>query len=312
MKVLVTGGAGFIGSNLVQKLLEDGHTVRILDNFSLGKWKNFGGLVGNFEVIEGGIEDANICERVCEGIDVISHQAAYGSVPRSIDKPELYSHVNLHGFVNMMNAARKAGIKRFVYASSSSVYGDLEYSPKVESLIGKPISPYAASKASNECFAHSFASCYGMTLIGLRYFNVYGPKQNIDGDYAAVIPKFVSSLLNNRSPNIYGDGGQSRDFTYIDNVVQANINSLFNDIDAGSHVLNIACGESTSVNKIFENVQHILKTNIRPIYKPSRNGDVRDSLASIELAKSLIHYNPAVQLPEGLQKTIEWYKRNTI
>ncbi len=307
-RILVTGGAGFIGSNLAERLLSEGHFVRILDNFSLGKRENVESLSGDLEVLEGSIEEEAICEKAVEGIDCISHQAAFGSVPRSIESPEYYSHINLHGFVNIANCARKAGIKRMVYASSSSVYGDADYSPKVEEKIGQPLSPYAASKLSNEIFAHSFAKCYPMSLVGLRYFNVFGPRQNPQGAYAAVIPLFISSILNGTSAKIYGDGEQSRDFTYIENVIQANISAMFTKGINGSHVLNIACGKNFSVNELYKSIAQIMGSDLKPEHLPPRKGDVRNSLASTQLAKKIIDYSPQIQLMEGLEKTIDWYK----
>ena len=230
---------------------------------------------GNLEIQEGCIGQREDCEKACDGVEVVAHQAAYGSIPRSIKYPTLYSHINSHGFVNMVHAAHQAGISRFVYASSSSIYGDSTVSPKVEGVTGRPLSPYAASKISNEMFAHAFAHAHGMTMIGLRYFNVFGRRQGLHGAYAAAIPLFVHHLLNRSAPTIYGDGEQSRDFTYIDNVIEANMRAIFTDISQDSYVFNVACGHSTSVNELFRNIASILKSNIQPMYADPRTGDVR-------------------------------------
>jgi UDP-N-acetylglucosamine 4-epimerase len=311
MKIVVTGGAGFIGSNLVSFLLSEGHSVRVLDNFSTGKRENLEGLSGDLEVIEGGIEKASDCEGVCsDGVDCISHQAACCSVPRSIKNPELYSLVNLHGFVNMANAARRAGIKKFIYASSSAVYGNSTAMPKVESQTGMPLSPYAASKAANELFAYSFSQIYDMTFVGLRYFNIFGPRQDPEGPYAAVIPLFIKHLLKNRAPTIYGDGEQSRDFTFVRNVVQANYNAIQNNSLSGSKVYNIACGSSTSVNALFQQLSAICQADVAPVFADPRPGDIRDSLADISLAQKDLGYQPSVKMEEGLRLTVEWFREN--
>jgi UDP-N-acetylglucosamine 4-epimerase len=311
MKILVTGGGGFIGSNLVEFLLQEGHSVRVLDDFSTGKRENLEGLTGDLEVMEGGIEKEKDCQAACRGgIQCISHQAAFGSVPRSIENPELYSMVNLHGFVNMANAARMAGIKKFVYASSSAVYGDSLESPKSENCTGEPLSPYAASKMSNEVFAHSFANCYPMTFTGLRYFNVFGPRQDPEGPYAAVIPLFINSLLQRKAPVIHGDGEQSRDFTYVQNVVHANYLALMLDTPPSSKVYNIACGFSTSVNILYEKIASILGSDIKAVHGDPRPGDIRDSLADISTARRDLAFEPGVQMDEGLEKTVAWFREN--
>ncbi len=309
MKILVTGGAGFIGSNLVEYLLNNGHSVRVLDNFSTGSKNNLDNLSGPLEIMEGCIENEKDCQKACaDGVEAVSHQAAYGSVPRSIQYPSLYSHINLHGFVNMATAARDAGIQRFVYASSSSVYGDLEMSPKVESKVGRPLSPYAASKAANELFAHSFANFTEMTFIGFRYFNVFGPKQSPKGAYAAVIPLFVDALMKNKPAKIFSDGEQSRDFTFVSNVVQANVSALTSALEPSSKVYNIACGTSTSVNELYRIISNYLGKDIQPEYLPPRVGDVRNSLANVGAAQKDLNYNPAIELKEGLEQTVQWFK----
>lgn len=315
MKVLVTGGAGFIGSNLSEALLKAGHSVRVLDDLSTGFLHNMEGFeeLGDFEFLEGSILDEATCARAVEGCDLVSHQAAFGSVPRSVEFPLLYSMNNLHGTVNVFEAARRAGIKRLVYASSSAVYGDRQYSPKVESDYGRPLSPYAASKNADEQFAHAFANCYDMTLIGFRYFNVFGRRQSPTGPYAAVVPLFTNKLLAGESPVIYGDGEQSRDFTYIDNVIQANIKGMMNvDVLQGSHLLNIACGIATSVNRLFELVAKEVGSSMEPIYLPPRKGDIRDSLADTSAALRLIGYRHEVGIEEGLAETVRWYRSRSL
>ena len=310
MRVLVTGGAGFIGSNLVSALLAKGHFVRVLDNFSTGFRKNLEGLKGELEIVEGDITKADDCAKACKDVDVVSHQAAFGSVPRSVEFPELYSMNNLHGFVTLCNQARLAGIKRIVYASSSSVYGDLVDSPKKETQRGRALSPYAASKQSKEDFANAFAKAYGMTMVGFRYFNVFGPRQNPKGPYAAVIPLFVNHILNNETSVIYGDGEQSRDFTFVKNVVFANISAMTTDLSPDSYIFNVACGKSTSVNRLYQIIAANLHSSIKPDYLPPRNGDIKDSLADISYAKELLGYNEAILLEDGLKETIDWYKNN--
>lgn len=310
MKVLITGGAGFIGSNLAKVLLEQGHSVRILDNFSTGDPRNLENLTGEIEVIRGDITHPEECAAACKGVDVISHQAALGSVPRSMEFPELYSLNNLHGFVVLCNQARLAGIKRIVYASSSSVYGDLKVSPKSEEQRGRALSPYAASKQGNEDFAQAFANGYGMTMVGFRYFNVFGPNQNPKGAYAAVIPLFISKLLAGESPVIYGDGEQSRDFTFVSNVVQSNIRALTMELPQGAHLYNVACGASTSVNQLFEKIAAILHSNLTATHVAERKGDIRNSLANVQKAIDELGYSDLVSLDEGLKKTVEWYLKH--
>jgi len=310
VKILITGGAGFIGSNLTEHLLKLGHSVRVLDDFSTGFRHNLAGFdaLGDFELMEGTILSGEDCRKAVQGCDAVSNQAAFGSVPRSVEFPLLYSMNNLHGTVNVFEAARHEGIKRVVYASSSAVYGDRNYSPKVETDYGRPLSPYAASKNADEQFAHAFANCYDMTMIGFRYFNVFGRRQNPTGAYAAVVPLFASKLLKGESPVIYGDGEQSRDFTYIDNVIQANLKGMTAEVVPGSYVLNIACGASTSVNQLFDYVASEVGTDVRPTYVPPRKGDIRDSMADTTAALELIGYRHEVGIEQGLKDTVKWYR----
>jgi len=310
LKILITGGAGFIGSNLAEYLLKKGHSVKILDNFSTGDPRNLENLSGDLEVIKGDITSSEDCARACSGIDVISHQAALGSVPRSMLEPELYSFNNLHGFVTLCNQARLSGVKRIVFASSSSVYGDSTASPKTETMRGRPLSPYAASKQGNEDFAQVFHTAYDLTLVGFRYFNVFGPRQNPLGPYAAVIPLFISKLDKGEPPTIFGDGEQSRDFTYVGNVVQANVKALFGAVPPGAHIVNVACGASTSVNRLFEIIAREMHSTITAVYGPDRQGDIRDSKADIRLAQSLLGYSQWTSLEDGLAATVAWYRQH--
>jgi UDP-N-acetylglucosamine/UDP-N-acetylgalactosamine 4-epimerase len=315
MNILVTGGAGFIGSNLVEKLLTDERTttVRVLDNFSTGSLKNIEPFLSNprFQLVEGDIRDFNSCMKACSGIQLISHQAALGSVPRSIHDPITTNNVNITGTLNIYQAARESHIKRIVYAASSSTYGDHPGLPKVEDKIGKPLSPYAVTKYVNELYAGVYASLFNLELIGLRYFNIFGPRQNPAGPYAAVIPLFAEALLKNTPPVINGDGSHSRDFTHVDNAVQANILALFTtNIEAINQIYNIACGEQTSLQQLFEGLKKEAGSNLEAIYGPPRSGDVRHSLADILKAKKLLGYNPAINVLQGLSKTFDWYKKN--
>lgn len=311
---LVTGGAGFIGSSIVEDLLaRKAKKVRVLDNLSNGFKKNIEAYLTSpsFEFIEGDIRDLNTCLNACEGIEYISHQAALGSVPRSINDPVTSNDVNVSGFLNMLIAARDKKIKRFVYAASSSTYGDSKTLPKVEDKIGMPLSPYAVTKYVNELYAHVFALNYNVESIGLRYFNVFGPKQDPKGAYAAVIPIFIQSILENRSPYINGDGEQTRDFTYVDNAVQANIRAMLSENrEAVNQVYNVAVGDRTSVKQMFEILNSIEGKGIAAIHREARNGDVRDSLADISKIQKLIGYEPEVRFKEGLEKTYSWFKAN--
>ncbi len=318
-RVLVTGGAGFIGSNLVKSLLDSENYVVCLDNFLTGKRENIKDFLENskFKLIEGDIRNYDDCIAAVQDIYIVFHQAALGSVPRSIKDPVSATDVNIGGFVKMLFAAKEAGIKRFIYAASSSTYGDHPDLPKVESKIGAPLSPYAITKYADELFAENFAKNYGINIIGLRYFNVFGRRQDPEGPYAAVIPKFVKLLKEHKSPVINGDGTFSRDFTYIDNVIQANhLAALVKDIAAINQVYNVAHGERTTLNQLFEFIREsagrfdkkILE--IKPVYGPERAGDIPHSQASIEKAKQLLGYSPSHDVKEGLDKAVEWFMKN--
>jgi len=318
-KVLVTGGAGFIGSNLIEVLLEQDNRVICLDNFMTGKRENIEAFFNNpdFVLLEGDIRDFLICRKACVGVDYVLHQAALGSVPRSIEDPMTSAEINIFGFVNILFAAHEAKVKRFVYAASSSTYGDSEALPKYEDEIGKPLSPYAITKYVNELYAENFFRIYGIESIGLRYFNVFGKYQDPDGDYAAVIPKFVSSMIKHESPVINGDGSYSRDFTYIKNVVQANqLAALAVEPKAVNTVYNIAYGERTTLNELYAELQKNLTrfdpkiANIHPHHGPERAGDIPHSLASIDKARELLGYDPQYNLDEGLQEATKWYFNN--
>ena len=318
-KVLVTGGAGFIGSNLIASLLESDNYVVCLDNFSTGKPDNIEEFLNKpgFRFIEGDIRNYDDCLRAADGADVVFHQAALGSVPRSLKDPVTSTDVNVGGFVRMLKASMDAGVKRFIYAASSSTYGDHEGLPKIEDFIGKPLSPYGVTKYADELFAGVFARSYGIEVIGLRYFNVFGPKQDPEGAYAAVIPKFILQLLRGERPVINGDGTISRDFSHVDNVVYANhLAALTENSEALNQVYNIACGESTTINRMYEIIRESLGVfdrgilGIEPLYGPERAGDIRHSLASVEKAGRLLGYEPLVRIEEGLPATVSWFREN--
>ena len=317
--ILVTGGAGFIGSNLCESLIKNGNKVRCLDNFATGNRKNISVILKdpNFELLKGDIRNFKDCQNACLGVDHILHQAALGSVPRSINDPITSNAVNVSGFLNMLVAAKDAKVKRFIYAASSSTYGDSKNMPKVEDIIGKPLSPYAVTKYVNELYADVFGKTYGIETIGLRYFNVFGRKQDPNGAYAAVIPKFVMQLMRHESPIINGDGSYSRDFTYIDNVIEMNVRAMtIHNSDATDTVYNVACGQQTNLTELV----NLLKENLSEFdpkiasidakYGPNRKGDVPHSLASIKKAKKLVGYEPQFDIKKGLKEAVAWYWEN--
>ena len=318
-KILVTGGAGFIGSNLIEVLLEKRNKVVCLDNFATGKRENLTAFLNNtnFTLIEGDIRNLEDCKKAVAGVDYVLHQAALGSVPRSISDPIATDGVNIGGFLNMLVASRDAGVKRFVYAASSSTYGNSKSLPKVEDVIGKPLSPYAITKYVNELYADTFYRTYGFETIGLRYFNVFGRKQDPNGAYAAVIPKFVNQLINYESPVINGDGEYSRDFTYIDNVIQMNLLALTSENpEAINQVYNTAFGQRATLNDLVISLKNYLGEydpkikEVQIIYGPNRIGDIPHSMASIEKAQKLLDYQPQVSLQNGLKQAVKWYWDN--
>ncbi len=315
-KVLVTGGAGFIGSALIETLLAAGNEVVCLDNFATGKHENLAGFTENknFRFIEGDIRNFNDCLKAADGAHYVLHQAALGSVPRSVKDPITTNEVNISGFLNMLTAARDSGVKRFVYASSSSVYGDHPALPKFEENTGNPLSPYSVTKKVNELYARVFGELYGMETLGLRYFNVFGRRQDPDGQYAAVIPRFVKSLIRHEAPSIFGDGSQTRDFTYIENVVQANLKAaVVNNPEAYNTAYNVACGDRVTLNELYTFLRDGLAefdpaiAAITPVYTNPRQGDIPHSLASIEKTSHLLGYKPQFNLKQGLEHSVKWY-----
>ncbi|MBM6653798.1 SDR family oxidoreductase [Bacteroides mediterraneensis] len=318
MKVLVTGGAGFIGSNLCEHLLKEGHTVRCLDNFSTGKIENLLPLLeaypDRFKLVVGDIRNLEDCRKAVEGMEYVLHEAALGSVPRSIKDSVTTNEVNISGFLHMLVAARDAGVRRFVFAASSSTYGDSTSLPKVEEVIGRPLSPYAVTKYVNELYADVFARTYGMEYIGLRYFNVFGRRQDPFGAYAAVIPLFVKKLMAHESPTINGDGEYSRDFTYIDNVIQMNMRALTTTCpEAVNQIYNTAFGERTTLNQLVDFLKEALAAYdpaialIEPVYGPNRAGDIPHSLACVDKARRLLGYAPEFSMKDGLKEAVKWY-----
>ncbi|WP_392470345.1 SDR family oxidoreductase [Sphingobacterium cellulitidis] len=318
-KILITGGAGFIGSNLTEYFLGKGHQVVVLDNFATGHRYNLAQHEGNsdFTLIEGDIRNTYDCEKAVQGVDYVLHQAALGSVPRSIKDPQTSNEVNVSGFLNMLVAARDANVKRFIYAASSSTYGDSESLPKVEDRIGKPLSPYAITKYVNELYAEIFSKTYGMETIGLRYFNVFGRRQDPNGAYAAVIPLFVKKFMNHESPVINGTGDYSRDFTYVDNVIQMNERAMLTDNpEAINTVYNTAVGDRTTLNQLVGYLKEFLTeydseiANVEVVHGPNRQGDIPHSLASVDKAKRLLGYEPSHVIKEGLKEASKWYWDN--
>ena len=312
-RFLVTGGAGFIGSNIVEYLLKyNAGQVVVLDNLATGFAENLQNFEKetNFAFIEGDIRELDTCQKACQDVDIVLHQAALGSVPRSVKDPLTTNSVNIDGFLNMLVAARDQKVKRFVYAASSSTYGDSKQLPKVEDKIGRPLSPYAVTKYVNELYADVFAKTYEMEIIGLRYFNVFGPRQSPKGAYAAVIPLFIDALFNQVAPKIHGDGEQTRDFTFVENAVQANIKAAFADNPlAINQVYNIAVGDRTSLNQLYQILRAKTDSTLEPEYTPPRVGDIRDSLADISKARELLGYDPEVRIEEGLGITIDWFRK---
>ena len=309
---LVTGGAGFIGSNLCEAILEMGYKVRCLDDLSTGKQENVDMFLNNpnYEFIKGDIKDLEICKKACENVDYVLNQAAWGSVPRSIEMPLFYANNNIIGTVNMLEAARIQGVKKFVYASSSSVYGDEPNLPKKEGREGNLLSPYALTKRVDEEFAKMYTKFYGLDTYGMRYFNVFGRRQDPDGAYAAVIPKFLKLLLNGETPTINGDGKQSRDFTYIDNVIEANLKACLAPSNAAGEAFNIAYGGREYLIDIYYGLTKALNINIEPNFGPDRAGDIKHSNADISKAKELLGYNPEYSFEKGIELAINWYKEN--
>lgn len=321
MKIVVTGGAGFIGSNTCEAFVNEGLEVICLDNFLTGKRENIANLMDSslFTLVKGDIRNLDDCKKAVEGADLVLHLAALGSVPRSIADPITTNDINIGGTLNMLVAARDAGIKRFVYAASSSTYGDSEILPKVENVIGRPLSPYAITKYVSELYADVFGKTYGLDCIGLRYFNVFGRRQDPNGAYAAVIPKFTANLLQKESPIINGDGSFSRDFTYIDNVIQMNRLALFTENKAAlNEVYNVAFGDSSTLNELYYELRTNLSvydstiSTLEPVYGPNRKGDIPHSLASIDKAKRLLGYDPKFSLKSGLKETVKWYWENVV
>ena len=314
MNYLVTGGAGFIGSNLTEALLSAGHKVRVLDNFLTGKRENIAGFSERFgsayELFEGDLRDLGATRKACDGIEYILHQGALPSVPRSVADPILSNEINVGGTVNLLVAARDAGVRRVVFAASSSAYGDTPELPKRESMTPNPKSPYAAQKLAGEHFMRIFFEVYGLETVSLRYFNVFGPKQDPASMYAAVIPRFITSVVSGKPPTVYGDGMQTRDFTYIDNVIDANVLACKAPRSACGKVINIACGERISLLDILENVYGLAGRRVPPYFEPARPGDVRDSLADISQAQDLLGYSPKVSFPDGLSRTFNYLRKS--
>ncbi len=306
-KYLVTGGAGFIGSHIIEELLRRGETVRSVDNFLTGKRENIAPFLDRIEFVEGDIRDSETCRFVSEGMDFVLHQAALPSVPRSIQDPLLANDINIGGTLSLLIASSKAGVKKFVFASSSSVYGDDPHLPKKEGTEGNPLSPYAVSKRAGELYCQVFSRIFSLQAVCLRYFNIFGPRQDPSSQYAAVIPNFVTRMLREEKPIIFGDGKQSRDFTYVANVVEANILAAKTENVSGE-VFNIGCGERTTVNDLASKINNILGKDIRPSHSEPRPGDVRHSYADISKARKLLEYHPAVDFNQGLKRVVQFYK----
>ncbi len=311
-RILVTGGAGFIGSNLCEVILEMGIPVRCLDDFSTGKKENLSSFQHHpsFQFMEGDIRSFETCLEACDGMTHVLHQAAWGSVPRSIQRPLDYEAINIRGTLNMMEAARQKGIRRFVYASSSSVYGDHPALPKREEVVGHVLSPYALTKKTNEEYGRIYAELYGIETVGLRYFNVFGRRQDPDGPYAAVIPRFIRALLRDEAPILFGDGNQSRDFTYIDNVIEANLKACLAPSVASGQVFNVACGSQVTLLELCDILERLLGKSIPPVFAPPRSGDILHSNADISKARDLLGYDPEYDFERGIALAVEWYRQS--
>ncbi|MBI3599981.1 MAG: SDR family oxidoreductase [Nitrospinae bacterium] len=310
MNYLITGGAGFIGSNIAKRLVKEGESVRIIDNFSTGKRENIGDISGKVEIVDGDIRDIDTVSKAVRDMDFIIHQAALPSVPRSVKDPLTSNSVNVTGTLNLLNAAKEAKIKRFVYASSSSVYGDTPVLPKREDMPPNPQSPYAVTKLTGEYYCSVFYRVYRLPTVSLRYFNVFGPNQDPQSQYAAVIPRFITAILSQKSPIVFGDGEQSRDFTFIENVVEANLLSCKND-NASGKIFNIACGNRYTINTLLNELYSLSGKKVEPVYSEPRSGDIRHSHAEISRARDIIGYKPGVDFRDGLKRTVEWFKRET-
>jgi nucleoside-diphosphate-sugar epimerase len=310
MRYLVTGGAGFIGSHLVERLLADRHEVTVLDDFSTGRRENLTPFLDRIRLIEGSVTDLGTCRRAVDGAEFVLHQAALGSVPRSVIDPATTHNVNASGTLNLLIASRDAGVKRFVYAASSSAYGDTLELPKHEEMLPRPRSPYAVAKLAGEQYGSAFFATYGLETVALRYFNVFGARQDPTSQYAAVIPKFITAALRNERPTIYGDGEQTRDFTYIANVVEANLRACVAPSAVAGRVFNIGAGAQTSLNTLWREIRRFTGASAEPIYEPVRAGDVRDSLASLDRALSILGYRPTTPFAEGLRLTVDSFRKS--
>jgi nucleoside-diphosphate-sugar epimerase len=306
-RYLITGGAGFIGSHLVENLVKQGHDVRVLDNFLTGKRENIAQFLGEIDLIEGDIRDLETCKQALEGVNFVLHQAALPSVPRSIEDPLLTTEINIGGTLNLLLASKEKKVQKFVFASSSSVYGDDDTLPKSEGVEGVPLSPYAVTKLVGEKYCQVFNRIFGLSTISLRYFNIFGPRQDPFSQYAAVIPLFITKIIQGERPVIFGDGEQSRDFTYVANIVEANRLAVEAPETSGE-IINVACGDKTTVNQLFETIRKILQKDLAPIHEEPRPGDIRHSFADIAKAREVLKYKPKISLTEGLQETIRWYQ----
>lgn len=310
-KYLVTGGAGFIGSHIVERLIRDGESVRVLDNFATGKRENLAPFAGKFEMVEGDLRNRADCAKACAGVEIVFHEGAVPSVPKSVEDPITSHEANIDGTFNILMAARDAKCRRLIYAASSSAYGDQPELPKRETARPAPLSPYAVNKLVGEYYLSVFCKCWGLETLSLRYFNVFGPRQDPKSQYAAAIPAFVTAILRGEPPTIYGDGEQTRDFTFIDNVVHANLLAAKAPKVSGE-VVNVACGERVSVNQIISQINQLLGRNVKSKHVPDRAGDVKHSLADISLARQVIGYEPLVDFADGLRRAIDWYKNNLV